>query len=131
MIGLDTNVLVRYLTQDDSKQSFKAAKLIESFSDENPGFISLVSIVELVWVLQGCYGAAKDDTITVLDTLLRVKTLHIQNAEVLIKAVRTYARSTADFADCLIERFGYCAGCLQTVTFDIQAVKTAGMQLIQ
>jgi predicted nucleic-acid-binding protein len=131
MIGLDINVLVRYLVQDEPKQSSKATKFIESLSDGNPGFISLVSIIELVWVMQDCYSATKEATIIILDALLRVKTLRIQNAEVVMKAARSYAHSTADFADCLIERSGHYAGCSQTVTFDVKAAKTAGMQLIQ
>ncbi len=102
MIGLDTNVLVRYIAQDDPIQSSKATELIEQLSDAEPGFISLVSIVELVWVMQGRYSATKEETIAVLDKLLRICTLLIENADIVLNAVRIYARSDADFADCLI-----------------------------
>jgi predicted nucleic-acid-binding protein len=131
MIGLDTNVLVRYVAQDDSKQSPRATALVESLNEDNPGFISLVAIVELVWVIQGCYDATKDDTIAVLERLLRVKTLYVENAEVVLQAVRLYANANADFADCLIERSGNHALCAHTMTFDSKAAQTAGMQLIQ
>jgi len=131
MIGLDTNVIVRYIAQDDIKQSRKASELVESLSEETPGFISLVAMVELVWVMQGCYKASKDETIAVLDRLLRVNALHVENAAVVTKAIRLYANSNADFADCLIERSGSHAACSHTVTFDGKAAKMAGMQLVQ
>jgi len=56
MTGLDTNTLVRYIMQDDAKQSPKANRLIESLDADNPGFISTVSVIELFWVLSSCYG---------------------------------------------------------------------------
>jgi predicted nucleic-acid-binding protein len=56
MIGLDTNVLVRYIMQDDPKQSAKATKLIESLDGDSPGFVSIVSVIELYWVLTSCYA---------------------------------------------------------------------------
>ena len=56
MMGLDTNVLVRYIMQDDAKQAAKATKLIESLSPDAPGFVTLVSVIELVWVLSSCFG---------------------------------------------------------------------------
>lgn len=80
MIGLDTNVLVRYVTQDDPVQSPKASELIESLTSVSPGFVSLVSVVELVWVLQSCYPSAKSDVVTVLETLLRTRELTIEHA---------------------------------------------------
>jgi len=60
MIGLDTNVLVRYIMQDDPKQSRKATSLIESLDDDHPGFITIVSILELYWVLTSCYDLTTD-----------------------------------------------------------------------
>jgi predicted nucleic-acid-binding protein len=131
MIGLDTNVLVRYIVQDDLAQAGKATALIESLTDENPGFISMTALVELVWVIQGCYAAAKDETVAILDKLLRLRTLRLENMEVVSKAVRVYAASSADFADCLIESSGSHAQCSHTATFDGNASKTAGMQLIR
>lgn len=128
MIGLDTNVLVRYVAQDDAKQSAKASKLIESLTPSNPGFIALISIVELVWVLQSCYDSAKSEIIVVLETLLRTRELTVENSEIVWQALRRYAQANADFTDCLIERSAFAAGCEQTVTFDAKAAKTAGMQ---
>lgn len=128
MIGLDTNVLVRYLTQDDPVQSPKASELIESLTTFSPGFVSLVSVVELVWVLQSCYQSAKSDIVGVLETLLRTRELTIEHAEIIWQALRRFTASKADFADCLIERCAHAAGCEYTATFDVSAVKSAGMK---
>ncbi|KMT57644.1 PIN domain-containing protein [Pseudomonas fildesensis] len=128
MIGLDTNVLVRYVTQDDPVQSPKANALIESLTTFSPGFVSLVSVVELVWVLQSCYQSAKSDVVTVLETLLRTRELTIEHAEVIWRALRRFSANNADFADCLIERCAHAAGCEYTATFDLNAVKASGMK---
>ncbi|SDR36789.1 Predicted nucleic-acid-binding protein, contains PIN domain [Pseudomonas grimontii] len=128
MIGLDTNVLVRYVTQDDPVQSPKASELIESLTTLSPGFVSLVSVVELVWVLQSCYQSAKNDIVVVLETLLRTRELTIEHAEVIWQALRRFTANNADFADCLIERCAHAAGCEYTATFDLNAAKAAGME---
>ena len=128
MIGLDTNVLVRYVTQDDPVQSPKASELIESLTTLSPGFVSLVSVVELVWVLQSCYQSAKSDVVTVLETLLRTRELTLEHAEIIWQALRRFTASQADFADCLIERCAHSAVCEYTATFDQNAAKTAGMK---
>lgn len=128
MIGLDTNVLVRYITQDDPVQSAQASELIESLTTVSPGFISLVSVVELVWVLQSCYACAKRDVVSVLETLLRTRELTLEHAEVIWQALRNFSVGKADFADCLIERCAHGAGCEYTATFDANAAKAAGMK---
>jgi len=128
MIGLDTNVLVRYVTQDDPVQSPKACELIESLTTLSPGFVSLVSVVELVWVLQSCYQCAKNDIVVVLETLLRTRELTVEHAEVIWQALRRFTANNADFADCLIERCAHAAGCEYTATFDLGASKAAGMK---
>ena len=108
MIGLDTNVLVRYIVQDVPAQARQATTLI-----------------------QGCYAATRDDTVAILDRLSRTRTLRLENMDVIGKAVRVYAASRADFADCLIEASGSHVLCSHTATFDANAPKTAGMQLIR
>lgn len=128
MIGLDTNVLVRYLAQDDKAQAALATKLIEqTLTVSRPGFISAVSLVEVVWVLEGCYGSTKDEVVDIVERLLRVKQLRVQDADVVWQAVRMFRNGKADFADCLIERSGRAHGCDHTVTFDKGAIKAAGM----
>ena len=131
MSGLDTNVLVRYIAQDDSKQSPKATRLIESFTVETPGYVSVVSVVELVWVLTGCYASTKVELCEVLETLLRAKGIVVANADTVWKALRLFKEGKADFADCLIERLANDAGCSHTTTFDRDAAKHCGMQLFE
>jgi predicted nucleic-acid-binding protein len=131
MIGLDTNVLVRYIAQDDQKQSPLATNLIDSLTSEAPGFIALVSLVELVWVMQGCYDATKEEVVNILRKVLQTKVLVVENAETVIKALNMFSQSKADFADCLIERSAVAAGCEYTATFDRDAAKSADMRLIR
>jgi len=131
MIGLDTNVLVRYLAQDDPKQSPKATRLIESFTVDSPGYVSVVSVVELVWVLTGCYASTKVELCAVLETLLRAKGIVVAHADTVWKALRLFKDGKADFADCLIERFAHEVGCSHTATFDRDAAKHCGMRLFE
>lgn len=131
MTGLDTNVLVRYVMQDDARQSPLANRLIESLSTEAPGFVPVVALVELVWVLTGSYGLDRTQVATVLGTLLRSKELVIDRAELVAQALKRYSASGADFADALIERLAAVAGCSLTMTFDAGAVKAAGMTLVR
>jgi predicted nucleic-acid-binding protein len=128
MIGLDTNVLVRYIAQDDIKQSALATNLINSLTKDSPGFITLVSVVELVWVMQSCYQSTKQEVVKILETLTATRELMIENSETLIKAIRVFSNSKADFSDCLIERSANKAGCEYSVTFDVDAMKHAGFK---
>jgi predicted nucleic-acid-binding protein len=130
MIGLDTNVLVRYITQDDKRQAALANSLIESLDDASPGFVTLVTVVELSWVLESAYNFTRQQFAEVMQTLMTVDTIKLDRAAVVASAVRIYAGSKADFSDCLIERLSASAGCEQTMTFDKAAAKMAGMVLI-
>lgn len=130
MIGLDTNVLIRYIAQDDPAQAATAASIIESLTVESPGFVTVVSIVEIVWVLKSCYKSSKAEIIRVLETLLRTQVIVVERTEVVWQAIRRYSEASADFADCLIERSAHAANCEYVITFDSNAAKTAGMRLI-
>lgn len=130
MIGLDTNVLVRYIAQDDAAQSPKATRLIEGLTVETPGYVSLVSVIELVWVMAGCYASTRNEIADVLTSLLRTKEIFVAEAETVWKALHAYRDGKADFADCLIVRSAQEAGCSHTVTFDRVAAKHCGMRLI-
>jgi predicted nucleic-acid-binding protein len=131
MIGLDTNVLVRYIMQDDAKQSALANKLIEGLTEDSPGYISLVAIVEMVWVLESAYDLTRQQVTAALRSLLSVNVFKIDRVAVVASALRSYAEGTADVADCLIERSSALAGCRCTMTFDRAAAKTGGMVLIK
>jgi len=130
MIGLDTNVLVRYIMQDDVKQSPKATRLIESLDIENPGYITTVSMVELYWVLTASYELTTSQAAQALETVLRTKQFVVERADQVMRALRLFDDGKADFADCLIERAASGAGCTQVVTFDVKASKYAGMTLL-
>ena len=130
MIGLDTNVLVRYIMQDDAAQSAKASALLDALTVEAPGWISIVSVVELAWVLGTAYGLGRAQLTEALEALLRTKELTVERAAVVWKAVRVYRDSKADFADCLIACAAVSAGCGRTMTFDRGAAKHAGMSLL-
>lgn len=130
MIGLDTNVLVRYIMQDDARQSQLASRLVESLTAETPGFVPLVAVVELAWVLLSCYELNRAQFVTALEALLRTKEIVLEGAEVVWRAVRVYRDSSADFADCLVERSAAAAGCERTMTFDRGAAKNCAMTLI-
>jgi len=126
MTGLDTNVLVRYLTRDDPEPYRTAKAFVESTcTQENPGFIGPVVLCELVWVLTGAYDATKEDVARILDQLLRTRQLVVQDRDVVRRALADYRDGAADFADSLIGRMNREAGCVETVTFDRGA---AGME---
>ena len=131
MTGLDTNVLVRYIMQDDVAQSPKATALIESLSSEDPGYIAMVSVVELYWVLTSSYELSAQQAAQALEAILRTKQLLVERADQVMRALRVFGDGKADFADCLIERAAASAGCGQTMTFAVNASKHAGMTLLR
>jgi predicted nucleic-acid-binding protein len=120
--GLDTNVLVRYLTRDDPDQYRAAKSFLESeCTQENPGYVSAIVLCELVWVLTGTYNASKAEVARVIDQLLRTRQLQIEHRDRVRQALQEFESGTADFADCLIGHLHQEVGCTQTVTFDRSA----------
>lgn len=131
MIGLDTNVIVRYIAQDDDSQSARAVEFIENeCSSSDPGFISLVTLIELVWVSESCYGATRTEVTALIRRILGIKQLIVQDAETVWKSLRLFEVGKADFADYLVERICDLSGCSSCVTFDKAAAK-AGMTLLK
>ena len=130
MIGLDTNVLVRYLAQDDARQSAQAGKVMESFTAQSPGFVSIVTLAETIWVLQDAYARSRNDIAALVEALLQTEGVVVQMPDVVWQALHRFESSRADFADHLIERMGSAAGCKATLTFDKSAARDAGMQLM-
>ena len=131
MIGVDTNVLVRYIAQDDATQSGRATSFIEKdCTAEEPGFVGLVVLIEVVWVSESVYLAAREEVADIVRRILSIKQLLVQDAETAWRALRLFESGKADFADCLIERSANAAGCESVVTFDKQAAKT-GMRLLK
>ena len=130
MIGLDTNVLVRYIMQDDARQSALATRLVESLSVESPGFVPLVSVLELAWVLSSAFALDRGQVVQAFESLLRTKEIAVERAEIVWKALRVFRSANAEFADCLIERSAAVAGCDRTMTFDRGAARSCGMTLV-
>lgn len=131
MIGIDTNVLVRHLVQDDPRQSRMATKVITTqCTREDPGFINRIVLCELVWVLESAYGYSKETIINVLDKLLRTSQLKIEDTQSAWTSFRMYQQGKADFADCLLATINRMNDCESTVTFDQAASKLDGFQLL-
>lgn len=131
MIGLDTNVLVRFLTSDDPVQSPQAATFLrERCSASEPGFVNTVVLCELVWVLRRCYGVDKRGIVHTLQQLLQTRELLIEESRIVWLAVQDFDAGSADFADCLVARVNASLGCSETVTFDVEAAKSPGMRLL-
>jgi len=130
LIGLDTNVLVRYLTQDDKKQSAKANALIENeLTAQIPGYVALVTLVEVVWVLESCYDQPKESLLDVLHALLTTRQLVVEKADNVYMAMKRFSKGNADFSDALITILSEQEGCSRVVTFDKRAVNV-GMELL-
>lgn len=124
MKGIDTNVLVRYLVQDDKKQSELANRFIEKkCTADSPGFVNHIVLCELCWVLSGNYKVTRGKIAEVIDKLLSVAQLQILQPELVWKANQDYRDSSADFADLLIARINEQETCDFTVTFDLAAAK--------
>jgi predicted nucleic-acid-binding protein len=124
MIGLDTNILVRYLTQDDPGQSPRATELIERrLTDDNPGFISVVAMTETVWVLERAYRFSNVRIAEVIERLLQTSVLVVENEAEVFAAMTVLQEGSGSFADALIGELGDGAGCSVTLTFDQKAAR--------
>ena len=130
MIGLDTNVLVRHVVVDDVEQTQAVRALMSRLSAAAPAFVSLVTTVELCWVLRRAYALSADDVRTVLGLLLAAQELVVERADLVARAVAESARTGADVADALVAGLGRAAGCTTTITFDHRAARLEGMELL-
>lgn len=132
MIGLDTNVLLRYLVQDDPVQSRKATEIIERrLTVADPGFVSLVCILEIAWVLASLYKRSREEVANHIEMILAANTLEVQNEQEVYQAVIALRSGSGTFEDALIGALGTWRGCSVTMTFDQNAVKRLnGFQLI-
>jgi predicted nucleic-acid-binding protein len=130
MIGLDTNILVRYLAQDHPIQSPKATEVIERrLSEENPGFVSAVAIVETVWVLDRAYGLGSDEIAAAIERMLQIDVLVVENEQEVFTVMIALKQRKGSFADAVILALGARAGCPYTLTFDRKASRLSGFRL--
>jgi len=124
MIGLDTNVLLRYLVQDDPLQSPRATEIItRRLSEQEPGFVSLVTILEVVWVLKSLYKRSRQEIANDVEMILAADTLEVQNEQEVYHAVVALRNGTGIFEDALIGALGTWRGCSATLTFDEKAAQ--------
>ncbi|MBM3226371.1 MAG: type II toxin-antitoxin system VapC family toxin [Candidatus Tectomicrobia bacterium] len=119
MKGLDTNVIVRYLTQDDPVQAQKATQVIEEGVDQGEAFyLTSIVVCELVWVLESAYDYTRHDIQTVLDRIFRTAQFRFEHKDQLWLALHDYRAGKADFSDYLIGRLSMQMDCTETLTFD-------------
>ena len=130
MIGLDTNVIVRYLTQEDPVQSPIASDLFERrLTIEGPGFVSVVAMVETAWVLQRSYNLSTVELAAAIERMLQIEVLEIQHEQEVFTAMIALKNGRGSFADALIAGLGTKAGCDHTITFDRRALRLQGFKL--
>jgi predicted nucleic-acid-binding protein len=130
VIGLDTNVLLRFFAQDDKQQSPLADATMASLTTRNPGWIAVATVLEFVWAMSKSMRFPKPVVCNAIDRMLTLDTIVIEQEEIVSSAVQQYRSTRADFADCLIAASARAAGCSKTVTFDRIAARDTGMELI-
>lgn len=131
MIGLDTNVVVRYLAQDDPDQAARATRVIEQeLTEDAPGFIGLVVLVETVWVLQRLYRASAEEIRETVTDFLGSRSIVVENRDVVARALTIAEKNSCGFADSIIAASALNARCNKIMSFDRGAVR-AGMTLVE
>ena len=127
MIGLDTNILVRYVVQDDPAQARRATEIIEQrISQQNPGFVNIVAMVETAWVLKRTYRFSDALVAEAIERMLRIGTLIVESEQEVFTAMVALKEGHGSFGDALIGELGRRAGCLCTLTFDREAALLPG-----
>jgi predicted nucleic-acid-binding protein len=129
MIGLDTNVLLRYLVRDDPDQFERARRLIETrLTSADPGWVGFVVAVELVWALSFHYGYTRAEVADVIERLLDTAEIAFEREFVIESALQLYRSNRVDFADALVILSARLNGCADTASFDRELVK-AGLAM--
>jgi predicted nucleic-acid-binding protein len=131
MKAVDTNILVRFFTQDDSAQSPQAEAFLLSFSASDPVWVGLPVVLELVWVLDVTYRMSRNEIAHILHQLLTRQAIAVERANAVREALYLYRSGRADFADCMISTCARAAGCNEILTFDGKAARDARMQLLE
>ena len=127
MIALDSNVLVRFLVEDDREQSRRAnALIVKASRSEEPLYVADVVMAETVWVLMRCYKLPKDEIIDILRRLLLARQLTFGDVDTLSRALDGFTWGKGDFADYLIRESAKAAGCDLVAKFDKALLKESG-----
>jgi predicted nucleic-acid-binding protein len=131
VIGLDTNMVLRYLLQDNEKQTRLANEVIDSrLSEQEPGFLSLACVMEIVWVLRSLLRQSAVQIAAHLEGLLAADSLLVQNEQQVFEAAFALKRGTGEFEDALIGALNAWAGCDRTFTFDRRVGRLTGFEVI-
>ena len=130
MIALDTNVLVRFLVQDDPFQAQLATQVIEQLTDDAQGFVSREVLIELVWVLERAYRLGRPEIAVALDGLLSATELNIEGSDEVAPALELYRNDGFGFADLMIAAAARRAGASELVTLDRKAARLLGVRLL-
>ena len=130
MIGIDTNVLVRYFIEDDLAQSRLTDSFFNSLSSADPGWVSQATILEFAWIMKSVRRLDRKTIAIMMSKLTMLDSIVVERADIVDKALQWYRNGKAEFADCLIAASGRAAGCSKTVTFDKLAARDAGMELL-
>ncbi|HEY1613427.1 MAG TPA: type II toxin-antitoxin system VapC family toxin [Rhizomicrobium sp.] len=132
MRGLDTNVLIRFLLADDPAQTRAATKIIQdAVAAGEVLLVSLLTVLELEWVLRASVGMDKNAILRTFKMLLEARELLFDQEAVLEQALYDFEHFTADFADCLMLASYRAARCETMLTFDIKAAKLPGAELVR
>jgi predicted nucleic-acid-binding protein len=127
VIALDTNVLVRFLVEDDEQQSRLAARLIEgAIERDDQLFVSDIVMCETVWVLSSAYRFSRAEIVQALSGLLRARAVVFVSGDSLARALAAYASGKGDFADYLVREHARAAGADTVATFDRSLLKERG-----
>jgi predicted nucleic-acid-binding protein len=130
-IGIDTNVLLRMVLNDDAEQRAKALAFGKSLNEDKLGFVSLMVLVEFSWSLISRYRLPKEQMQAAIQRLLKIKTLMFEDFDAIVVALERSSAPQVDFADALIAEHNRNLGCSHTITFDQRAAKSiAGMELL-
>lgn len=130
MIALDTNILVRFLVQDDPAQAAAAGRLIAGLSEAAPGFVCREVLVELVWVLERAYRRDRADIAAALEGLLAAPEIVLEGDDEAGAAILLYREAGQGFADLMIAAAARRAGAARLVTFDRLAARLDGVELL-
>lgn len=129
MIALDTNILVRHFVDDDAEQAALVQKLFdEQLTTLNPGYVTLVTLVELLWVLEDTYKIGNELRSDTVQQLLTASNILVEHSDIVENALRL---QSGDIADRIIHLMGVAGGCLKTVTFDKKFARLDGVELLK
>ena len=123
MIGLDTNILLRAVLDDDVQQSKLAREVLLNLSDENPGFVSIPVLLEFFWTLSSYHNVPKADALHQVRQLIEVQYITCENIEQIAQALYWTVNTGAGFIDALVAALNKAHGCTHTVTFDKKAAR--------